>query len=86
MSLKRSRLEIYLDVLKVISKGTHKPTRIMYRTNLSWKPLMKILESLVDQALIVKNENNGHVVYGIAQKGRNVLEYFSRAMESIEIR
>lgn len=86
MSLKRSRLEIYLDILKVISKGTRKPTRIMYRTNLSWKPLMNILQSLVDQALIVKNEDSGHVLYGITKKGRNVLEYFSRAMEAIEIR
>lgn len=86
MSLKRSRLEIYLDVLKVINRGTHKPTRVMYRTNLSWKPLMKILQSLVDQGLIIKNEDNGHTIYSITQKGRNVLEYFSKAMESIEIK
>jgi len=86
MSLKRSRLEIYLDVLKAIQRGTSKPTRIMYRTNLSWKPLIKILNSLVDQDLIVRNEKNGHVVYKIAEKGKNVLEYFSLAMEAIEIR
>jgi len=27
-------------------KGTHKPTRIMYRTNLSWKPLIEVLEAM----------------------------------------
>jgi len=47
---------------------------------------MKILNSLVDQDLIVRNEKNGHTVYKIAEKGKNVLEYFSLAMEAIEIR
>jgi predicted transcriptional regulator len=86
MSLKRSRLELHLDILKAIKKGTSKPTRIMYRTNLSWKPLMKILNSLVDQDLIIRNGKNGHVTHKITGKGKNVLEYFSMAMESIEIR
>ncbi|MES0324359.1 MAG: winged helix-turn-helix domain-containing protein [Candidatus Bathyarchaeia archaeon] len=30
MKNRRSKLEIYLDVLKVIKEGTTKPTRIMY--------------------------------------------------------
>ena len=86
MNLKRSRLEIYVDVLKVIKKGTLKPTRIMYRTNLSWKPLMVILESMVDQGLIMKEERGKHVSYKITMKGINVLRYFKEAMELIEIR
>ena len=84
MAHKRSRLEIYLDVLKVIRQGTHKPTRIMYRTNLSWKPLMKILDSMLDQGLIYKAEEGKHTTYNIADKGRNVLEYFDSAMKLIE--
>lgn len=86
MSLKRSRLEIYLDVLKVVSKGTEKPTRIMYRTNLSWKPLMKILESLQAQGLVVTDRNGNHTIYEITEKGKSILGYFNKAMESIEIR
>jgi len=86
MAHKRSRLEIYLDVLKVIRQGTHKPTRIMYRTNLSWKPLMKILDSMLDQGLIYKAEEGKHITYNIADKGRNVLEYFDDAMKLIETR
>lgn len=86
MSYKRSRLEIYLDLLKVINKGTRKPTRIMYRTNLSWKPLMKIIESMLTQGLITKNDNGKHTTYRITEKGKNVLNYFNEAMELIEIR
>jgi predicted transcriptional regulator len=85
MTSKRSRLEIYVDVLKTIRKGTHKPTRIMYRTNLSWKPLMKVLGSLADQGLITVGKEGNHKSYEITEKGKNVLQYFSRAMESIKI-
>jgi predicted transcriptional regulator len=86
MGHKRSRLEIYLDVLKAIREGTRKPTRIMYRTNLSWKPLMKILGSMIDQDLIVKVDEGKHTTYSIADKGRSLLDYFDRAMKMIEIR
>jgi len=85
MTSKRSKLEIYLDILKVISKGTRKPTRIMYKTNLSWKPLMKVLDSLTAQGFIVEEKEGNHILYGITDKGKNILQYFSKAMESIEI-
>ena len=84
MTPKRSKLEIYLDVLKVIKKGINKPTRIMYRTNLSWKPMMKVFESLLVQDLIAKDEEGGHVTYRTTEKGRNALRYFDRAMDLLE--
>ena len=86
MSGKRSKLWIYIDILKAVSKGTQKPTRIMYRTNLSWKPLMSALDSLVEQGLIDRKENGTRTTYEITEKGRNVLRYFKEAMELIEIR
>jgi len=86
MSGKRSKLWIYIDILKAVSKGTQKPTRIMYRTNLSWKPLMSALDSLVEQGLIDRKENGTRTTYEITEKGRNVLKYFKEAMELIEIR
>lgn len=56
MTNKRSRLEIFLDVLRVINNGTQKPTHIMYRSNLSWVPLNEVLESLLAQGLVIKEE------------------------------
>jgi len=85
MTSKRSKLEIYIDILQTIRKGTCKPTRIMYRTNLSWKPLMEILDSLETQGLIVMKAERSHKFYEITEKGKNVLQYFTKAMESIEI-
>ena len=86
VSSKRSRIEIYLDVLQAIRKGVHKPTRIMYRTNLSWKPLMQVLDAMMEQNLIAIDKQGSHVVYKITEKGMNVLNYFNEAMELIEIK
>jgi predicted transcriptional regulator len=85
MTSKRSRLEIYLDVLKAIKKGTNKPTRIMYRTNLSWKPLMEVLDAMMKQNLLVSEKQGEHILYNITEKGKNVLNYFNEAIELIEI-
>ena len=86
MISKRSRVEIYIDVLNAIRQGVHKPTRIMYKTNLSWKPLMKILDSMMEQGLIRAEEEGNRTTYWITEKGRNVLNYFKEAMSLIEIK
>ena len=86
VSSKRSRIEIYIDVLQAIRKGVHKPTRIMYRTNLSWKPLMQVLDAMIKQQLIASENQGTHVTYKITEKGMNVLNYFNEAMELIEIK
>jgi len=89
MTRRRSKLEIYLDVLRVIKGGVRKPTRIMYGANLSWKPLQQVLQSLLDQGLIVEidvsdgGDKRTTKHYEITQKGENVLRYFDRARRLI---
>jgi len=83
MTQKRSRLQIYLDVLRVINKGVQKPTHIMYKCNLSWVPLKEVLESLMAQGLVVKNELQHRKIYEITERGRDVLKYFDKAKELI---
>ena len=84
---RRTKLELYLDVLWVIKNGTRKPTRIMYGANLSWKPLQRILASLVSQDLLrpidaSKNrDKRTNTCYELTQKGENVIQYFNRAKE-----
>ena len=90
--VRRSRLEIYFEILEVIDRGIDKPTRIMYKTNLSWKPLQKILDSMVAQGLITEiasEEDSGDKrttkIYKITQKGENTIKYFSRAKELLPL-
>ena len=91
MKRRRSKLEIYVDVIQIIKNGTRKPTRIMYGANLSWKPLQRMLDSMVDQDLIREVDETGgrdkrtNRCYEITQKGENVIKYFNRAKDLLEL-
>jgi predicted transcriptional regulator len=91
MKNRRSKLEIYIDVLKVIKGGTIKPTRIMYSANLSWKLLQGILESMVSQDLIeeidvsTSRDKRTNTIYGVTRKGDNVIKFFNHAKGLIEL-
>ncbi|MBA7479232.1 hypothetical protein GH157_04190 [archaeon] len=85
METRRSKLEIYLEVLKIVKGGTDKPTRIMYQANISWQPLMKILSSMVSQELIEeidmtsggrRRDKRTSRIYVITMKGEQVIRYF----------
>jgi predicted transcriptional regulator len=89
MTNRRSKLEIYVDIMEEIRNGTILPTRIMYAANLSWKPLQQILKSLVTQELIeecIADEGDKRTkkAYRLTEKGLNVLHYFRKAKELVE--
>ncbi|MCJ7574465.1 winged helix-turn-helix domain-containing protein [Candidatus Bathyarchaeota archaeon] len=91
MSIRRSKFEIYMDILAAIKGGTVIPTRIMYRVNLSWKPLKQILETLQAQILIEEQpkgdiDKRTRKVYALTEKGENVLNYFDRAKVLMDIK
>lgn len=89
MPVRRSKLDIMLDVLSAVQNGEEKPTRIMYSANLSWKPTRKILGILVDQGLLrdieVTGSKRSKRSYVITEKGVNVLRYFDGARNLIEV-
>lgn len=89
MTSRRSKLEIYIDILEEIRNGVNIPTRIMYGANLSWKPLQNILKALVAQELIEEclaegGDKRTKTSYTLTEKGVNVLRYFNKAKELVE--
>lgn len=89
MPNRRSRLDIMLNVLLAIKEGVDKPTRIMYATNLSWKPTQNILKNLVRQGLIrelsVEGEKRTKARYVLTEKGQDVIKYFEKAKDLLAI-
>lgn len=86
---RRSKLEIYVGIMEEMRNGTILPTRIMYATNLSWKPLQQMLKSLVNQELIEEfdadeNDQRSNKIYRITEKGQNVLLYFDKVKVILE--
>ncbi len=52
MKNRRSKLEIYLGVFKIVNESTMKSMRIMCGVTLSWKLLQGVLTSMVGQVFI----------------------------------
>jgi predicted transcriptional regulator len=81
--VRRSRLEIYFDVLEVINRGTHKPTRIMYKTNLSWTSLHEIFDTLLEGGFLQVDEQTKAKRYQITDKGKLALSYHLKSLEGL---
>jgi predicted transcriptional regulator len=81
--LRRSRLEIYFDILNTIEKGTVKPTRIMYKTNLSWETLQDMFDTLIKGGFIKEETKKNSKVYQVTEKGRNALVYYGKSLDGL---
>lgn len=78
---RRSKLEIYVDILKVLAKnGPLKLTHIMYKTNVNCTVLKQFLDSLSKQSLIEEQafhrKKQQKIVYAITERGRTALKHF----------
>jgi predicted transcriptional regulator len=87
---RRSKFEINMEILTEIQNGCALPTRIMYRTNISWNPLRQTLNALSTQGLIEiaydDADKRSKKLYRITEKGAQVLRYFNKSKELIELR
>ncbi|OYT48008.1 hypothetical protein B6U79_03440 [Candidatus Bathyarchaeota archaeon ex4484_231] len=86
MTRKRSRLEMYLDVLEKVNAGISRPTNIMYKCNLSWVPLQEILASLIERDLIKEIEKKNKRTYEITERGQDLLRYLEHMLAVLENR
>ena len=85
---RRSRFEMYVDILTEIKRGTCLPTQIMYGANMSWNPLQKTLEKLVAKGFIEEQPIYGNKIskriYTLTERGDNVLNYLETVNEILD--
>ena len=81
--VRRSRLEIFFDVLAVIDQGVYKPTRIMYKTNLSWTSLHEVFDTLVNGGFIREEKYSKKKRYSITNKGKRALLYHRQSVNGL---
>jgi len=76
--MRRSKMEIYLDILKTLAKkGPLKLTHIMYKANVNCSVLKEYLNFLIQQKLVEEKAlRKERIIYEITQKGLTVLKYF----------
>lgn len=82
---RRSKLQICFKVLDVIRSGVSKPTRIMYRANLSWNTLLEVFAALTSQDLIREVHQEGYKRYMLTDKGLDALTHYSKALDILDV-
>ena len=92
---KRTRLRIYVDVLRAINDGYNRKTWIMRATNISWNVLSEMLSSLFSQGFIeeVKTlywwDKQIRTSYDLTPRGERImsyLEYYEVFSDEVDIR
>ncbi len=82
---RRSKVEVYCDVLYAVGSGIEKPTHIMYKSNLSYNVLGEYIEKLAKKGLIVSEESKGKKRYHLSDKGFGVLKQFLILREELDL-
>jgi len=81
----KSSFKRHIDILTEIKNGEILPTRIMYKTAISWNILRKMLENLTAQGIIEKKTPEGNKRsknnYTITKKGNTALNYLNKINE-----
>ncbi len=76
-------MELYFDVMSIISRGIDKPTQIMYNTNMSWVNLQDIINALINGGFLTEEKRLHSKRYYVTEKGRNALSYHLKSLEGL---
>lgn len=79
---KRNSLEIMTEIL-VLCKQPQTKTRVMYRTNLSWRMLQKYLSQLQSRGLL--EVHHSLTKYATTQKGLKFVEKWRELAELLTL-
>ena len=89
--MRRSKLEMYVDILKVLARnGPLKLTHIMYKANVNCSVLKQHLDFLIQQNLVEEQtsqmkRHKTRVIYAITERGKTVLKYFREVNRALQI-
>jgi len=89
--LRRSKLETYIDILKVLAQnGPSKLTHIMYKANVNCSVLKEnlaflIKQNLVEEQIVRKKRNKTKIRFAITEKGKTVIRYFNEVSMALQL-
>jgi predicted transcriptional regulator len=83
--MRRSKLERYVDILKVLAhRGPLKLTHIMYKSNINCNILKEYMGFLIKQGLVEERTvKKRHIVFAVTQRGITVLKHFQELTQEI---
>ncbi|MDE1854242.1 MAG: hypothetical protein KGI38_10935 [Thaumarchaeota archaeon] len=82
-SHRRSKTEMVCDLMLAISKGSHRPTKIMQKANLTWNALLLYLNALAVNGLVWREERGVVSFYHLTDKGKAALQAYLTLREEL---
>ena len=83
---RRSRFEIYMDIMIALSESSKNPTRLMNATNLSWAPLRESLGTLVGEGFVQESGNgSSRRTYALTQKGHDAVRRYKELLRDVAV-
>jgi predicted transcriptional regulator len=82
-SMRRSQLEIRMDILACVKAGAEKPTQIMYKANLSWTALQTHLDALEGAELLTPVEYGSRKKYELTDKALTLLLAYDKIIDEV---
>jgi len=83
-SMRRSHLEVRMDILSCVKSGAEKPTQIMYKANLSWTALKDHLTALEQAGLLATAEYGNRRRYVLTDKGFAILMAYAKILDEMK--
>jgi predicted transcriptional regulator len=80
---RRSRTEMMVDILKAVRGGAMLPTRVMYRSNLSWSVCQDLLKRLAAKGLVETRTEGERRLLVLTPRGSLALTQYCRSVEEI---
>ncbi len=81
--IRRSRFEIFAEILKLASGEHVNITRIVYRANLNFKLAQIYLEYLVERGMIERLEIDGRIRYRTTERGREFIRKYNGMIDAL---
>lgn len=80
--MKRSRQEIFSQILKICLEGANK-TKIVYQANLNFRTVNSYLEILIKNQHLEETGQGEQVFYKTTRKGESLLECIDKVNETL---
>ncbi|MDG6904753.1 MAG: hypothetical protein JRN20_03085 [Nitrososphaerota archaeon] len=83
--MRRSVLELKVEILQAISDGASKQAHVIQKSNISWSMAQNFIRKLETQGLIEAKRIKGRKTFGITERGQRVLTSYSSMIKGLEL-
>jgi len=83
--MRRSVLELKIEILKAIEDGASKQSHIIQRSNISWSMAQNFIRRLEKQGLVEAKMTKGRKTFSITERGKRVLISYSSIIKGLEL-